>query len=301
MMTSKTIQPLPRQSTGLPDYAAELAAFHAAFRPELQALLNQLPLQENDSVLDVGCGDGFYVDLFVERLNEFGAVVGIDVNDAFLKCARRRLTGRGRAAVEFIHADLNEVEGATEGPFDFVWCAQSLYSFQHPEDALRQMSEVVRPGGIVAVLENDTLHQLLLPWPIKMELELRTAERKAFEEESTRPGKFYIGRRLPATLAAAGLEPLGYFTQSIDRTAPLDRELQAFLRSYFETLVERTSPHLSKSTLAELRELTSPDDSRYLPRQPHFTLTWLNVLAWGRRPASLGISASTRGASTYKS
>jgi hypothetical protein len=29
--------------------------------------------------------------------------------------------------------------------------------------------------------------------------------------------------------------------------------------------------------------LIDPDHSPYLPCQPHFTLSWLNVLAWGRK------------------
>jgi ubiquinone/menaquinone biosynthesis C-methylase UbiE len=289
-MATHMVGSVPTRTSQLPDYAKELAAFHATFRRELAALVDRLPLGSNHTVLDVGCGDGFYVELFAERLQERGAVVGLDVNDAFLKSARRRLAGRREAAVEFIHADLEDLKTATDEPFDLVWCAQSLYSFPHPEAALRQMGEAARPGGIVAVLENDTLHQLLLPWPSKMEIELRAAERAAFEAESSQPGKFYIGRRLPATLANAGLQPLGYCTQSIDRVGPLDPSLQVFLQSYFETLLERTSPYLSNKTLAELRELTSPDHERYLPRHPYFTLTWLNVLAWGRRPHSpLGV------------
>jgi SAM-dependent methyltransferase len=267
----------------LPGYALELAAFHRAFAEELRALVERVPARDNARVLDVGCGDGFYTELWARRLGGRGRVTGLDVNEAFLELARSRSADRGDGRIEFVQGELQQAERLTSAEFDVVWCAQSLYSFPEPVAALRQMAAAVRPGGIVAVLENDTLHQLLVPWPARVEMALRAAERNAFEDETTRPGKFYVGRRLPATLAAAGLEPAGFHTQCIDRTAPLDATLELFLKSYFVKLLDRTSAYLEPAMLAELRELVLPEGESFLPRQPYFTLTWLNTLAWGRR------------------
>jgi SAM-dependent methyltransferase len=269
----------------LPDYAVEMAAFHRAFAGELQELVSRVPAQPGDRVLDVGCGDGFYCELWARRPDGIGRVVGLDVNEAYLDVARRRSADRGDDDVAFVQGDLKHADGILGQDFDVVWCAQSLYSLPDPVVALRQMAAIVRPGGIVAVLENDTLHQLLVPWPTRVELALRVAEREALEDESSRPGKFYVGRRLPATLAAAGLEPAGFHTQCIDRVAPLDPVVELFLKSYFVKLLERTSPYLEPAVLAELRDLVLPEGEAYLPRQPYFTLTWLNTLAWARRPA----------------
>jgi SAM-dependent methyltransferase len=261
----------------------ELAAFHRAFDEELRALVERVPARDDARVLDVGCGDGFYTELWARRLGGRGRVTGLDVNEAFLELARNRINGRADGRIEFVKGAIGRSEVAAAGAFDVVWCAQNLYSFREPESALRQMAAAVRPGGIVAVLENDTLHQLLVPWPSRVEMALRAAERAAFEDETSRPGKYYVGRRLPATLAAAGIAPAGFCTQCIDRTAPLDATLELFLKSYFARLLRRTSPYLEAAMLAELRELVLPESESYLPKQPYFTLTWLNTLAWGRR------------------
>jgi ubiquinone/menaquinone biosynthesis C-methylase UbiE len=268
----------------LPDYAHELQAFHRAFAAELRQLVARLPLNPTDRVIDVGCGDGFYSAMFAERLRRPGVVIGLDVNEAYLEQARRRLASRYQAEVRLICADWREAVAAVGEPCDLVWCAQSLFSLAEPTDVLRSFAKLVRPGGLVVVLENDTLHQLLMPWSSRMEMEIRTAERRAFEQESPHPGKFYVGRRIPATMAAAGLEPLGYFTQSIDRTAPLGDDLERFLHSYLEGLLMRTGPYLSPQRRRELSELLRPESEQYLLHQPYFTMTWLNVLAWGRRP-----------------
>ncbi len=287
-MTS-TVKPLRAASSvagALPEYAVELAAFHRAFQPELQALVDAIPLVPHDRVVDVGCGDGFYCGLIAERLRLPGGVIGVDGNSAYLNLAVNRLADVSHCSIDLLQGDVEQLPHIVREPADAVWCAQSLFSFPEPEAALRRMAAVVRPGGLVAVLENDTLHQLLVPWPAEIETALRGAELEALHDQSREPDKYYVGRRLPAVLAAAGIEPLGFQTQAIDRAAPVEPVLELFLKSYFERIVARVEPLLDRPTLNELKELVRPEGDRYLLRQPFFTLTWLNVLAWGRVPAT---------------
>jgi len=268
----------------LPDYAAQMEAFHSAFAAELRAAIATLPLTPQMKVLDVGCGDGFYMGLLAERLLSPGRVVGLDVDTNFLAVAQRNpALCEARCEVDFVQADLANLPDACR-ECDLVWCAQSLYSLPEPIAALRQMREAVKPGGIVAVLENDTLHQLLLPWPIHLEIAVRAAELLAFSQESHKPSKFYVGRKLPAVFAQAGLEPLGFQTQCIDRQAPLGRDLEEFLKSYLQRMHERVSAHIEPRFAEELRELSNPASEKYLPRQEWFTVSCVNVLVWGRRP-----------------
>lgn len=268
----------------LPDYADQMDAFHRAFAAELRAAIATLPLSPQMKVLDVGCGDGFYMGLLAERLLRPGRVVGLDVDPNFLAVARRNPALReARCELDFVEADLGKLPEACRD-CDLVWCAQSLYSLPEPIAALRQMRSAARPGGIVAVLENDTLHQLLLPWPIHLEIAVRSAELRAFAHESHKPSKFYVGRKLPAVFAQAGLEPLGFQTQCIDRQAPLDRDLEAFLQSYLERMRERVSSFLEPQLATELHELSDPASEKYLLRQEWFTVSCVNVLVWGRRP-----------------
>jgi SAM-dependent methyltransferase len=267
----------------LPEYAAELDAFHRAFASELKAIVESLPITNTMHVLDMACGDGFYTGLLIERLGESGRVTAVDINAACIAAARRRLEARpALCATQFVLASLEEFVGCGES-FDFVWCAQSLFSLPDPVEALCQIRAVLRPGGFLAVLENDTLHQLLLPWPTRLEIALRAAELVELNEHFDRPAKFYIGRHLPALLASAGIEPLGFRTECFDRRAPLGGELEFFLQAYLERLGERATKKLPRSLSTEFEQLTDPAHERYLLRQPWLTLTWLNMLTWGRR------------------
>jgi ubiquinone/menaquinone biosynthesis C-methylase UbiE len=268
----------------LPSYADQLDAFHMAFEAELRALVQSIPLSPAMQVLDVGCGDGFYMRLLAERLMKPGAVTGLDLSSAFLDLARRRLDEAApKCDVDFWEAPLTAIYDRRE-QFDLVWCAQSLYSLPDPLDSVRRMAEAVRPGGFVVILENDTLHQLLLPWPTPVELALRNAEYRALAAETRKAEKYYVGRRLPLLLAEAGLEPLGVRTQASDRMAPLDPALEEFVRGYLADLHERTTPIVDDVVASQLAEYVLPDGPHYLLNQPHFALCWMNVLAWGRKP-----------------
>lgn len=271
---------------GLPGYDCQLSSFHQAFEGELRAIIASLPLAPGMRVLDLACGDGFYARRMA-RGNPACLITGADLDPAYLAKAKTRSKG-----IEFVRASFDQLPFRDDS-FDLVWCAQSLYSLPDPVVALQHMARVLKPGGVVAVLENDTLHTALLPWPASLELPLRTAELRSFQQGS-RPGRFYVGRRLPAVLAEAGFEPGKLTTYAFDRQAPLGEAEQRLLATYFQDIEQRITSHLEPVLLQRLRELIDPASSNYLLHQPHFSMTWVSVLALGRKP-SVGDKKSPRG------
>lgn len=234
-------------------------------------------------VLDLACGDGFYTRRIAERLGSGGCITGADISLPYVTEARDEASRhRGRAQINFAVAPFDRLP-FRDNTFDLVWCAQSLYSLPDPIIAIEHMARVLRPGGLVAVLENDTLHQVFLPWPVSLELPLRSAELRSFLDGSRNSSKYYVGRRLPAVLAAAGLEPLQVTTHAFDRQAPLGRAEQELLQSYLEEVEERVAPYLEAALLAELHQLVDAQSPKHLLTQPHLTMTWLSFLAFGRK------------------
>ncbi|CAN5407450.1 hypothetical protein BH09GEM1_BH09GEM1_45300 [soil metagenome] len=266
----------------LPGYDIQLSAFHHVFEPELLAIVDALPLTPDMRVLDLACGDGFYTRRIAERLGSGGFITGVDINPTYLSRAKVAAPRGGGAKVDFVEASFDRLP-FRDGMFDLVWCAQSLYTLPDPVVAIGHMARVLRPGGLVAVLENDSLHQVFLPWPVRLELPLRAAELRSFQEGSRNSSKYYIGRRLPAVLAAAGLDPLRMTTHAFDRQAPLGVAEQALLQYYLEDVTQRVETYLEAALLDELRQLVSPGSPQRLLGQPHLTMTWLSVLAIGRK------------------
>jgi ubiquinone/menaquinone biosynthesis C-methylase UbiE len=270
--------------SSVPDNDEQLASFHVAFEAELEAIVAELPLSPDFRVLDLACGDGFYTRRLARRLGPSGSVTGVDVNSTYLEQARdQALRGSELAAIDFVAASFDALPFRDE-TFDFVWCAQSLYSLPDPTDVARHVARVLKPGGTFAVLENDTLHQVFLPWPVHLELPLRAAELRTLLEQSENSSKYYVGRRLPAVLAAAGLDPLSISTRAFDRKAPLTPVIEQLLQNYLDEVTERAAPHLAPHLLSELRSLVEKGSPNRLLCQKHLSITWLNVLALGRKP-----------------
>ena len=72
-------------------------------------------------------------------------------------------------------------------------------------------------------------------------------------------------------------------THAFDRQAPLGDAEQQLLQSYLEALAERVAPYLDTALLQDLRRLVDSRSPQHFLRQPHLTMTWLSVLAYGRK------------------
>jgi SAM-dependent methyltransferase len=112
--------------------------FEPWFLPMYAKVLEQLELSEEDSLLDAGCGSGFFSSMAIEK----GAdVVGVDASTGLLRVARRR-----NPKNNFLEEDL-EVLPFKDGSFDVV---TGFNSFQYAgsfEKALAEAKRVVKPGG----------------------------------------------------------------------------------------------------------------------------------------------------------
>jgi SAM-dependent methyltransferase len=283
------------KAPGVPGYEHQLSSFHRVFGGELRSIVEGLPLRGGMRVLDLACGDGFYARRLAERLGPGSLVVGADANLTYLAgCQASGSGGPSQAWSGFVGSEFDRLP-FPDATFDLVWCAQSLYSLPDAVAAVTSMARVLRPGGLVAVLENDTLHHVILPWPIELELTLRAAELRAFGAEGRGRGRLDVGRRLPAILAAAGLEPLRQTTHAFDRQAPLAPAERELLHSYLEDLLQRVAPHVEPAPLRELQLLLDPASATSLLGQPELSMTWLCVLAVGRKgPAAVGVASRGR-------
>jgi SAM-dependent methyltransferase len=236
--------------------------------------------------MDMACGDGTYTSLLAARVGDSGSVVACDINPAYLDLAREAVDRAGQSArVDFLRGSIEHLPVEPDR-FDAAWCAQSLFSLPEPVSALAALRCVVRPGGWVAVLENDTLHQVVLPWPVEVELAVRAAELAELADKTQEPRKYYAARRMGAIFHEAGLEPSDVRTDSHDRQAPLDPDARAFLALYIADLRERVSPRLSPRDRGDFERLADPYSSAYLLDEPYLTYTVLDHLALGRVPAA---------------
>jgi len=102
-------------------------------------------------VLDVAGGTGDLTRLFADRVGERGSVVLTDINGAMLAGGRDRLLDEGRI-IPAVQCDA-EALPFPDRHFDCVCIAFGLRNVTCKETALAEMRRVLRPGGVVLVLE----------------------------------------------------------------------------------------------------------------------------------------------------
>jgi SAM-dependent methyltransferase len=265
----------------LPAYAPMLAAYQRAHAAELRAMIEQLPLRPGDRVLDMACGAGAYSVWLAERVAPHGSVTGVDISRAYLAQARAHAAESVHAAILSFHTGDIASLPFDDNTFDLVWCAQSMYTLPDPLSALRELRRVVRVGGTAAVFENDTLHQLVLPWPAELELAVRRAQLYSLAERSPPLAKFYIGRDLCGFFAEAGLDACVVTPYTSVRHAPLNDDDRMYLTCYFADLSAHVRSLLELRTRAWFDQQLDPHSALYLLNRPDFYVIYVGMVAKG--------------------
>ena len=115
--------------------------------------------------IDVGCGNGAFTELLVERC-ALTEVHGIDPSEAQLAFARKRPAAR---LAKFDTGDAMALPFPAQG-FDAAIMALVIFFVPDPGKGVAEMVRVVRPGGIVAAYAWDILGGGFTLEPLRIEL-----------------------------------------------------------------------------------------------------------------------------------
>lgn len=124
------------------------AAYEALVRRLRAAgLLDLVP--SGGRALDCGAGTGAF-GLVLNVVRRDIRLLGVDVAPGMLRRARRALNDAGVDA-ELLHGDARALE-FPDDTFDLLMTAHMLEHVPQPADAIREMTRVARPGGLVLVV-----------------------------------------------------------------------------------------------------------------------------------------------------
>jgi len=120
---------------------------------ERPAMLSVLPPLTGLTILDAGCGSGWYAEQFLT--NGAARVVCVDVSQKMAAAARARLGSRAKV----LTADLAEpLTFAADGDFDLIVAPLVLHYLSDWAPTLLEFKRVLKPGGILAI---STHHPLM--------------------------------------------------------------------------------------------------------------------------------------------
>jgi arsenite methyltransferase len=115
-------------------------------------VLDLAGLQEGESVLDVGCGEGMIAFGAIER--GAGEVVFSDVSRDLLDFCRSAAGGLGVSdRCRFVQARADDLAGIEDASVDLVTTRSVLIYVARKREALREFARVLKPGGRISLFE----------------------------------------------------------------------------------------------------------------------------------------------------
>lgn len=180
-----------------------LARQAAKLRPMTERLFQAAGISPGMAVLDVGSGAGDVALLAQSLVGAEGRVLGFDRDPQQVAYASSRAAST--ANVSFVTA---EIDDPRDGEFDAVVGRLVLMYQRDLEGSLRTLASRLRPGGVMAFVENnnrgDSAPVIQWPAPSELELEVQGWISTAFNATDT---ALLVGLRLPGLFRAVGLVP----------------------------------------------------------------------------------------------
>jgi len=116
-----------------------------ALKRRARRILEELSPKKGEKILDVGCGDGFYLH-FLSNLGEF-KLVGLDNNPLALVSAKKNLKGK---KIKLVEGDIFKMPFA-DNNFDKIICSEVLEHLKDDLAGLKELKRVLKPRGILMV------------------------------------------------------------------------------------------------------------------------------------------------------
>jgi ubiquinone/menaquinone biosynthesis C-methylase UbiE len=114
--------------------------------PAQKRLLEMAALRFGERVLDIACGTGLITFPAAMSVGAEGSVVGTDISSKMVERGRDESARQGLANVTFQRADAEALD-FPESSFDAALCSLGLMYVPDPQNALRRVRRLLKPGG----------------------------------------------------------------------------------------------------------------------------------------------------------
>jgi 2-polyprenyl-6-hydroxyphenyl methylase / 3-demethylubiquinone-9 3-methyltransferase len=121
-------------------------AFKNRARIVLQEILS-ITKQTPSSVLDLGCGRGFYANAISKLGNNKIQVTALDNNYKYLEVAKK---SSQNTKIKFIEGDA-ENTGLSSNKFDVIICSELLEHVDNDNLVLNEVYRITKPGGVLLI------------------------------------------------------------------------------------------------------------------------------------------------------
>jgi len=133
------------------DFSEEKFGFVYKIRSKLEAqrfLECCKGLSDGAFIVDVGCGDGFHLNLLRQYGNKSWTLEGIDLDKRAIEMAEKRGFVVHQGTVESIDLPSNR--------YDLAFMIQTIEHVEKPVEVLRGIRRILKPGGRLVIVTDNT-------------------------------------------------------------------------------------------------------------------------------------------------
>ena len=110
-------------------------------------LLDLQILRKSMKVVDLGAGDGYLSRAIARSVKQ---VVAVDISSQMLKELKKKAGDNGIKNIKVLESDGQDMP-VEPGSMDMVCANMYLHHIEEPENAVREMYRVLKPGGVVFI------------------------------------------------------------------------------------------------------------------------------------------------------
>ncbi|MCL2372967.1 MAG: class I SAM-dependent methyltransferase [Defluviitaleaceae bacterium] len=111
--------------------------------PLYQATIKHLQLSGGETILDIGCGSGYVLNMIAQQ--QSGIFTGIDLSQSMINTATRRY--KKHSNMTFHRQDLAAM-AFPAGAFSHAYTINTVYFWGSPAATMQEIYRVLQPGGI---------------------------------------------------------------------------------------------------------------------------------------------------------
>jgi ubiquinone/menaquinone biosynthesis C-methylase UbiE len=109
-------------------------------------------IKDGMTILDVGCGPGYFSVAMAELLNGSGKVISADIQDGMLEKIRRKINGTALAQRIELHKSDPERIGVIE-KVDFVLAFWMAHEVRNQKQFFEELKSILKPNGLIFIIE----------------------------------------------------------------------------------------------------------------------------------------------------
>jgi ubiquinone/menaquinone biosynthesis C-methylase UbiE len=116
-----------------------------------QKILNPY-INEGMTVLEIGCGPGFFTPDMAKLVGKTGKVVAADLQEGMLEMLKKKIKGTDlQDRIELYKCPDNKI--GLSGEFDFIFLFYVLHEVPDQTSFLQEIYTLLKPGGSVLIVE----------------------------------------------------------------------------------------------------------------------------------------------------